>query len=235
MEFEIEALDLRKEYPIGEEKVIALNGVELHFQFGEFAAITGTSGSGKSTLLHMLGGLDRPTTGRIYIAGKEITAMKDEQLADMRRDYIGFVFQKFCLVQELNVRENILFPALLKNRNIDSEYFDYLVQELGLSERLQHIPSELSGGQQQRVAIARALINKPRVILCDEPTGNLDKNTSQEVINLLMKLNRELGHTLIMVTHDNGIAERADRIIRLEDGRIINITTKKKTDKEEAL
>jgi putative ABC transport system ATP-binding protein len=217
----IQIKQLRKEYQVGEETVIALDVDYLEIKANAITAIVGTSGSGKSTLMHILGCMDKPTSGSVYLDGRDITTLKEKEISDMRRDNIGFVFQKFCLVQELNVEENILFPALLKSKKPDREYYDYLVQELKLSDRLNHMPSELSGGQQQRTAIARALINRPKVLLCDEPTGNLDKKTSEEVIGLLLKIQKELHTTVVMVTHDRNIAEIASTVIQIEDGKII--------------
>ena len=220
-EVEIKTVDLSKEYQMGKEKVHALNGVNISITKGSFVSVTGTSGSGKTTLLHLIGALDKPTSGKVYISNEDITSIGEKRLAEIRRDYVGFVFQKFCLVQELTVRENIAFPALLKSSNIDKEYMDFLIARLGIDDRLGHMPSELSGGQQQRVAIARALINKPKVILCDEPTGNLDSKTSQDVMELLIQLHKELKTTLVIVTHDLEIADMAEKKILIEDGKIV--------------
>jgi putative ABC transport system ATP-binding protein len=217
----IQIKKLKKEYQVGEEKVIALDIDALEIEANAITAIVGTSGSGKSTLMHILGCMDKPTSGSVFLDGCDITTLKEKEISLMRRDKIGFVFQKFCLVQELNVEENILFPALLKSKKTDKEYYDYLVQELKLSDRLHHMPSELSGGQQQRTAIARALMNRPKVLLCDEPTGNLDKKTSEEVIGLLLKIQKELHTTVVLVTHDRSIAEIASTVIQIEDGKII--------------
>jgi putative ABC transport system ATP-binding protein len=217
----IQIKKLKKEYQVGEEKVIALDIDALEIEANAITAIVGTSGSGKSTLMHILGCMDKPTSGSVFLDGCDITTLKEKEISLMRRDKIGFVFQKFCLVQELNVEENILFPALLKSKKTDREYYDYLVQELKLSDRLHHMPSELSGGQQQRTAIARALMNRPKVLLCDEPTGNLDKKTSEEVIGLLLKIQKELHTTVVLVTHDRSIAEIASTVIQIEDGKII--------------
>lgn len=219
-EIQISAKGLTKEYKMGNETVHALRGVDLEIEKGSFTAIVGTSGSGKSTLLHLLGCLDRPTSGEISIGDQVITQTGDKELARIRRERIGFVFQKFCLIQEMTVFENITVPVLLSNRKPDTAAIDDLCETLGLAGRKTHLPSELSGGQQQRAAIARALANDPQIILCDEPTGNLDKKTSGEVIGLLQEVNRKYGKTILIVTHDPAIAERAVRVIRIEDGRI---------------
>ena len=213
--------DVTKDYMMGKESVHALNGVSLEIKENSFVSISGTSGSGKSTLLHIIGGIDKATSGKVFISDVDISTMREKELANLRRDNIGFVFQKFCLVQELNVKENIVFPALLKDSNVDWEYVELLCGKLGLSDRMTHMPSELSGGQQQRVAIARALINKPKVILCDEPTGNLDQKTSRDVMDLLVNLHEELQITLVIVTHDSKIAALADEGYFLEDGKIV--------------
>lgn len=193
----------------------------IEFAPNTFTAIVGTSGSGKSTLLHLLGGLDTPTSGEVFYDDVSILKLDDSKLSTFRRQNIGFVFQFFELVPELTAKENILLPLMLDNAKEDKAYFTQLAQTLGISDRLSHYPSQLSGGQQQRVAIARALINKPNVLLCDEPTGNLDEKSSKEVINLLKKLQTEYGQTIIMVTHDMNIAGCADTIVRIEDGMII--------------
>ena len=219
-EIQISAKGLTKEYKMGNETVHALRGVDLEIEKGSFTAIVGTSGSGKSTLLHLLGCLDRPTSGEIRIGDQVITQTGDKELARIRRERIGFVFQKFCLIQEMTVFENITVSVLLSNRKPDTAAIDDLCETLGLAGRKTHLPSELSGGQQQRAAIARALANDPQIILCDEPTGNLDKKTSGEVIGLLQEVNRKYGKTILIVTHDPAIAERAERVIRIEDGRI---------------
>lgn len=213
--------DLNKKFGKGSTEVHALKNCNVEFNNNTFTAITGTSGSGKSTLLHLLGGLDTATSGNVCYDGKNIQTLSDDELAKFRRRYIGFVFQAFDLIPELTAKENILLPLMLDNVNEDRVYFKQLTEILSISERLSHYPSQLSGGQQQRVAIARALINKPKVILCDEPTGNLDKKSGNEVIQLLRKLQLEYGQTIIMVTHDSDIASSADRIIRIEDGEIV--------------
>lgn len=219
-EIQLSARGLTKEYKVGSETVHALRGVELEIEKGSFTAIVGTSGSGKSTLLHLLGCLDRPTEGEISIAGQLITQTSDRALARIRRESIGFVFQRFCLIQEMTVLENITVPILLSNRRPDKAAIDGLCETLGLAERKAHLPSQLSGGQQQRAAIARALANDPQIILCDEPTGNLDKRTGGEVIGLLREVNRKYRKTVLIVTHDPAIAAGAGRVIRIEDGRI---------------
>ena len=220
-EEEIRVINLSKEYHVGEETVHALKDVNLKIEKGSFGAIVGTSGSGKSTLLHMLGGLDRPDSGEIYVGEDKITEKREKELARIRRDKIGFVFQRFNLIQELNVVENIVLPVLLAGNEVDTDYIEGLLDKLGLADRKNHIPSELSGGQQQRVAIARALANHPDVILCDEPTGNLDKKTSKEVMELLRSVNREYEKTVLVVTHDQEIAKEADYCIQIEDGSIL--------------
>lgn len=213
--------NLSKTYGNGENAVYALRSCNISFAEKKFTAIVGTSGSGKSTLLHLLGGLDTPTSGEVFYDDISILKLDDSKLSTFRRQNIGFVFQFFELVPELTAKENILLPLMLDNAKEDKPYFTQLAQTLGISDRLSHYPSQLSGGQQQRVAIARALINKPKVLLCDEPTGNLDEKSSKEVINLLKKLQTEYGQTIIMVTHDMNIAGCADTIVRIEDGMII--------------
>lgn len=213
--------NLRKEYGSGEGLVKALDGVSFEVEHGEFVAIVGTSGSGKSTLLHMLGGLDRPTDGRVYIDGKDIFSLKDEELTIFRRRKIGFVFQNYNLVPVLNVYENILLPIQLDGNTPDAAYIDKIVEILGLKEKLNNLPNKLSGGQQQRVAIARALAAKPAIILADEPTGNLDSRTSQDVLGLLKTTSQKFSQTIVMITHNEEIAQLADRIVRIEDGRIV--------------
>ncbi len=213
--------DLRKIYGSGDTEVRALDGVNLAVGKGEFVAVVGTSGSGKSTLLHMIGGLDRPTSGSVTVDGKEIFSLKDEELTIFRRRKIGFVFQNYNLVPVLNVYENIVLPIQLDGGKIDREYVDAIIQTLGLERKLQNLPNNLSGGQQQRVAIARALAAKPAIILADEPTGNLDSRTSQDVMSLLKVTSQKFVQTIVMITHNEEIAQMADRIIRIEDGRIV--------------
>lgn len=213
--------DLKKYYGSGESIVKALDGVNLSVETGEFVAIVGTSGSGKSTLLHMLGGLDIPTSGRVSVDGKEIFSLKEEELTIFRRRKIGFVFQNYNLVPVLNVYENIVLPIQLDGNNPEDEYVTSIIETLGLQEKLQNLPNNLSGGQQQRVAIARALVSRPAIILADEPTGNLDSKTSQDVIGLLKVANEKYMQTIVMITHNVEIAQMADRIVRIEDGKIV--------------
>ena len=214
--------NLKKIYGNGENAVHALDGVTLSIEPGEFAAIVGTSGSGKSTLLHMLGGLDRPTSGTVTVDGKDIFSLKEEALTIFRRRKIGFVFQNYNLVPVLNVYENIVLPIQLDGNEPDSAYIDNIIETLGLSEKLSNLPNNLSGGQQQRVAIARAIASKPAIILADEPTGNLDSKTSDDVIGLLKMTGKEFNQTIVMITHNPEIAQMADRIVRIEDGRIVS-------------
>ena len=218
----LETKDLRKIYGSGDTEVKALDGVNLRVENGEFVAIVGTSGSGKSTLLHMLGGLDRPTSGSVIVDGKDIFRLKDEALTIFRRRKIGFVFQSYNLVPVLNVYENIVLPIQLDGRRVDENFIGKIVKTLGLDGRLDALPSQLSGGQQQRVAIARALAAKPAIILADEPTGNLDSKTSQDVLGLLKVTSQKFSQTIVMITHNEEIAQMADRIIRIEDGRIVS-------------
>ena len=199
----------------------ALDGVDLAVEDGEFVAIVGTSGSGKSTLLHMLGGLDRPTNGTVIVDGKDIFSLKDEALTIFRRRKIGFVFQSFNLVPVLTVRENIVLPIQLDGGKVDEDYVNQVVSALGLEKKLDNLPSPLSGGQQQRVAIARALATKPAILLADEPTGNLDSRTSQDVLSLMKVTGRKFSQTMVMITHNEEIAQLSDRIVRIEDGRIV--------------
>lgn len=220
-----ETKDLKKQYGTGDTAVHALAGVNLSVENGEFVAIVGTSGSGKSTLLHMLGGLDRATSGKVYVDGKDIFSLKDEELTIFRRRKIGFVFQAFNLVPVLSVYENIVLPLQLDGRTIDETYLNQIVEALGLQEKLQALPNQLSGGQQQRVAIARALAAKPAIILADEPTGNLDSRTSQDVMGLMKTTSSKFSQTIVMITHNEEIAQLADRIIRIEDGRIVTQKT----------
>ncbi|MDC7288772.1 ABC transporter ATP-binding protein [Blautia schinkii] len=213
---------LKKSYGSGSGKVTALNDVSFSLERGSFTAIVGASGSGKSTLLHMLGGVDRPTSGNIYIEDTDISTLKPEQLAAFRRRKVGLVYQFYNLIPTLNVRKNILLPVLLDNQKPDEKRFQQLTEALGLTERLSHLPSELSGGQQQRVAIARSLIYHPAILLADEPTGNLDRKNSQETIELLKLSNQRYGQTILLITHDEKTALEADRIITLEDGKIVH-------------
>ena len=217
----LETKDLRKIYGSGDTEVRALDGVNLQIENGEFVAIVGTSGSGKSTLLHMLGGLDRPTSGSVIVDGKDIFSLKEEALTIFRRRKIGFVFQSYNLVPVLNVYENIVLPIELDGGKVNKEFVQRIVQTLGLDGRLDALPSQLSGGQQQRVAIARALAAAPAIILADEPTGNLDSRTSQDVLSLLKVTSQKFSQTIVMITHNEEIAQMADRIIRIEDGRIV--------------
>ena len=217
----LETRNLRKIYGSGDTEVRALDGVNLSVNSGEFVAIVGTSGSGKSTLLHMLGDLDRPTSGSVIVDGKDIFSLKDEALTIFRRRKIGFVFQSYNLVPVLNARENIVLPIQLDGRQVDEDFLDKIVNTLGLEKKLGSLPSQLSGGQQQRVAIARALAAAPAIILADEPTGNLDSRTSQDVLSLLKVTSQKFAQTIVMITHNEEIAQTADRIIRIEDGRIV--------------
>ena len=217
----LETKDLRKIYGSGDTEVRALDGVDLTVEVGEFVAIVGTSGSGKSTLLHMLGGLDRPTGGSVTVDGKDIFSLSDEALTIFRRRKIGFVFQNYNLVPVLNVYENIVLPIQLDGGEPEPAYIESIVETLGLEKKLQNLPNNLSGGQQQRVAIARALAAKPAIILADEPTGNLDSRTSQDVMSLLKVTSEKFSQTIVMITHNEEIAQMADRIIRIEDGRIV--------------
>lgn len=217
----LETRDLKKQYGTGETAVHALAGVNLSVENGEFVAVVGTSGSGKSTLLHMLGGLDRATSGKVYVDGKDIFALKDEELTIFRRRKIGFVFQSFNLVPVLSVYENIVLPLQLDGKTVDNAFIGEIAEALGLKEKLNVLPNQLSGGQQQRVAIARALAAKPAILLADEPTGNLDSRTSQDVMGLLKTTSTKFAQTIVMLTHNEEIAQLADRIIRIEDGRIV--------------
>ncbi len=217
----LETHDLKKYYGSGDTQVKALDSVDLDIQQGEFVAIVGTSGSGKSTLLHMLGGLDRPTSGTVTVDGKDIFALKDEALTIFRRRKIGFVFQSYNLVPVLSVWENIVLPVELDGRKVDEAYVQEVIATLGLEKKLQNLPSQLSGGQQQRVAIARALATKPAILLADEPTGNLDSKTSQDVLGLMKVTGQKFAQTMVMITHNEEIAQMADRIVRIEDGRIV--------------
>ncbi len=217
----LETRGLRKVYGSGDTEVRALDGVDLAVEKGEFAAVVGTSGSGKSTLLHMLGGLDRPTGGSVIVDGRELSTLKDEELTIFRRRKIGFVFQNYNLVPVLNVYENIVLPIQLDGGQPDKGYTNQIIETLGLGSKLQNLPNNLSGGQQQRVAMARALAAKPAIILADEPTGNLDSRTSQDVMSLLKVTSQRFAQTIVMITHNEEIAQMAGRIIRIEDGRIV--------------
>ncbi|MGN0250541.1 MAG: ABC transporter ATP-binding protein [Oliverpabstia sp.] len=216
----LQTRDLKKYYSSGDTLVKALDGVNLSVEQGEFLSIVGTSGSGKSTLLHMLGGLDRPTSGIVEVEGKDISRLKDEELTIFRRRKIGFVFQSYNLVPVLNVYENIVLPVELDGNQTDEKYVEEIIRMLGLEKKRYSLPSQLSGGQQQRVAIARALASKPAILLADEPTGNLDSVTSQDVLSLLKVSSQRFGQTVVMITHNEEIAQLADRIIRIEDGKI---------------
>ncbi len=213
--------NLKKYYGSSETMVRALDGVDLSVERGEFVAIVGTSGSGKSTLLHMLGGLDRPTSGKVFVDGRDISGLKEDALCVFRRRKIGFVFQSYNLVPVLNVYENIVLPIELDGNTVDEKYVRQIIGILGLKERLYALPAQLSGGQQQRVAIARALAAKPAILLADEPTGNLDSRTSQDVLSLLKVTGEKFGQTIVMITHNEEIAQLANRIIRIEDGKIV--------------
>ena len=217
----LETQGLTKIYGSGETAVHALRGVDLAVENGEFVAIVGTSGSGKSTLLHMLGGLDRPTAGKVLVDGQDIFALKDEALTIFRRRRVGFVFQSYNLVPMLSVYENIVLPIQLDGAKVDEDYVSEVIRTLGLSDRLHSLPNQLSGGQQQRVAIARALATKPAIVLADEPTGNLDSKTSQDVLGLMKVTSQRFGQTMVMITHNEEIAQLADRVVRVEDGRVV--------------
>lgn len=217
----LETKDLKKYYGSGDTTVKALDGVNFSVNDGEFVAIVGTSGSGKSTLLHMIGGLDRPTSGSVKVAGKEIFKLKDDALTIFRRRKIGFIFQSYNLVPVLNVYENIVLPIELDGNKVDKAHINNIIETLGLASKINSLPSQLSGGQQQRVAIARALATKPAIILADEPTGNLDSKTSLDVLGLIKITSKKFSQTIVMITHNEEIAQMADRIIRIEDGRIV--------------
>ncbi len=216
----LQTVDLKKYYQQGEYVTKALDGVSLSVNAGEFVAVVGTSGSGKSTLLHMLGGLDTPTSGEVIIGGKRLSKKSEEQMAVFRRRHIGFIFQNYNLVPILNVYENIVLPVQLDGRKADKDFLAEIIRALGLQDKLQSLPNNLSGGQQQRVSIARALLTKPEIILADEPTGNLDSRTSEDVLFLLKTTSVQFHQTTIMITHNDAIAQMADRIIRIEDGRV---------------
>ena len=213
--------NLCKQYGKGENKVTALDNVSFTVNKGEFVAIVGASGSGKSTLLHLIGGVDRPTSGKVFIDGKDIYKFNDDELAIFRRRQIGLIYQFYNLIPILNVEENITLPLKLDNKNIDKQRLDELIKVLGLEERRTHLPNELSGGQQQRTSIGRAMITNPAIILADEPTGNLDSKASDEIVTLLKKSNKDYKQTIIMITHNLEIAKVADRIIKIEDGKIV--------------
>ena len=213
--------NLTKEYGKGSTKVIALDHVSFSVEKGEFVAIVGASGSGKSTLLHLIGGVDRPTSGKVFIDGKDIYSFDDDKLAIFRRRQVGLIYQFYNLIPILNVEENIELPMSLDGRSVDKKDMSDLLKLLGLENRRNHLPNELSGGQQQRTSIGRALITKPTIVLADEPTGNLDSKSSDEIVALLKKSNKELKQTIIMITHNMEIAKEADRIIKLEDGKIV--------------
>ncbi len=216
----LQTTDLKKYYGAAPNITKALDGVTLSVEQGEFVAIVGTSGSGKSTLLNMIGGLDVPTTGKVIVDGKELSTLNDEQLTIFRRRKIGFIFQNYNLVPVLNVYENIILPVELDGDNVDKKFMDKVVRMLGLEDKQSSMPGNLSGGQQQRIAIARALVSKPAIVLADEPTGNLDSRTSNDVLGLLKATSQQFHQTLVMITHNNEIAQLADRIIRIEDGKI---------------
>ena len=217
----LQATELKKYYGTEPDITRALDGVTLSIEKGEFVAIVGTSGSGKSTLLNMIGGLDVPTSGKVIVDGRELSTLKDEQLTIFRRRKIGFIFQNYNLVPVLNVYENIVLPVELDGNKVDKTFMNEVVQMLGLEDKLNNMPNNLSGGQQQRVAIARALVSKPSIVLADEPTGNLDSKTSADVLGLLKTTSQKFHQTIVMITHNNEIAQLADRIIRIEDGKIV--------------
>ena len=212
---------LSKIYGQGENEVRALDDVSFSVEKGQFVAIIGPSGSGKSTLLHILGGVDRPTSGKVWLEGQDVFAQNEEQLAIFRRRQVGLIYQFYNLIPVLDVTENITLPVLLDGRKVNGERLEKLLETLNLTDRAHHLPNQLSGGQQQRVSIGRALMNAPAVVLADEPTGNLDSKNSQEIVELLKKSNREYGQTLIVITHDESITLQADRILAIEDGRIV--------------
>jgi putative ABC transport system ATP-binding protein len=218
----MQAVGLHKKYGSEGNRIDALDDVHLEVESGEFVAIVGTSGSGKSTLLHMLGGLDRPTSGEVKIDGNNIFSLKDEELTIFRRRKIGFIFQSYNLVPILNVYDNIVLPIELDGKEPDKAYVEQIVTTLGIQSKLDQLPNQLSGGQQQRVAIARALVAKPAIILADEPTGNLDSKTSIDVMGLIKLTSRQFNQTIVMITHNEEIAQTADRIVRIEDGKVIS-------------
>lgn len=212
---------LTKKYGKNENQVIAVDNISFSVQKGEFVAIVGSSGSGKSTLLHLIGGVDRPTSGKVYIEGKDIYSLNDDALAIFRRRQVGLIYQFYNLIPILNVEENITLPCALDGREVDKVQLNELLKTLGLEHRKQHLPNELSGGQQQRVSIGRSLINNPAIVLADEPTGNLDSKASDEIVNLLKVSNKKYNQTIILITHDLEIAKIADRVIKIEDGKIV--------------
>ncbi|KAK2283689.1 ABC transporter ATP-binding protein [Clostridioides difficile] len=214
--------NLTKIYGSNQTRVTALNNVNLSVQKGDFVSIVGASGSGKSTLLHLLGGVDRPTSGKIYVEDTEISSLKEEALAVFRRRKVGLIYQFYNLIPTLDVRKNILLPMLLDKRKVDEDRFSEIVSILGLSDRLNHLPSQLSGGQQQRVSIARSLIYRPAILLADEPTGNLDRKNSEEIVDLLNLSNKRFNQTILLITHDEKIALEANRIVTMEDGVIVS-------------
>lgn len=217
----VEIKDLKKIYKGDQIQVNAINGIDLTIKKEEFVVITGTSGSGKSTLMHMIGGVDEPTSGQIWIDGEEMTALTEKRKAAFRRQKIGIIYQFYNLIPILNVEKNITLPLALDGKKVDWKFFDEITEILGIADRVTHMPGELSGGQQQRVAIARALITRPAILLADEPTGNLDKKNTVEIVQLLKEANEKYGQTIIMITHDEEIAENAERKIAIEDGKII--------------
>ena len=214
--------NLTKIYGKGNTKVTALDNVTFSVEKGEFVAIVGASGSGKSTLLHILGGVDRPTSGKVIVDKEDVYKLNEANLAIFRRRQVGLIYQFYNLIPILNIEENITLPILLDGRKVDKEYLNELINILGLEKRLNHLPNELSGGEQQRVSIGRALMNRPAILLADEPTGNLDSKSSKEIVELLKLSNKKYNQTIIMITHDNSLALNADRIITIKDGRIIN-------------
>ncbi|MDU1411981.1 MAG: ABC transporter ATP-binding protein [Clostridium sp.] len=219
---EISLVSVNKVYGKGENKVEALKNINLSIKRGEFVAIVGASGSGKSTLLHIIGGVDKPTSGKVYLQGEDITSLSDEETSLLRLRKLGFVFQQYNLLSVLTVEENIEMPTLLDNGVVDKEYKDELIRTLGLGSRKDHLPSQLSGGQQQRVAIGRALINKPSIILADEPTGNLDSKTAMDIMELLKYTTKKYRQTLVLITHNEKIAVLADRVVTIKDGEILD-------------
>lgn len=219
----LETADLKKYYGSGENITKALDGISLKIEEGEFVAIVGVSGSGKSTLLNMIGGLDIPTSGNVLVKGKNIGQLNEEELTIFRRRNIGFVFQNYNLIPILNVYENIVFPVELDGNEVEQDFLDKIITILGIDKKLENLPSDLSGGQQQRVAIARALITKPAIVLADEPTGNLDTQSSLEVMGLLKQTSKRFCRTIVMITHNMNLAQMADRIIRIQDGKIMDI------------